>query len=234
MRAWHAAAPSRTSRRRLRGAHPRHRHPAGDGGVVPRVRLLRHLLPSPAGRPRRPEAGAAPDPLHDERHGRPTRPRTRQERPRRRRGDGPPPPARRRRDLRRAGADGAALVDAAAHRRRPRQLREPGRPSGGDALHRVPDGSPGRGDDGLHRRGHRRLQAQLRRPRARAGRAPCRDPPPDGQRRQRHRRRHGDQHGAAQPGRGRPGPPPPDHPPRRDASTTSCASCPVPTCPPAA
>src|SRR5919112_3200180 len=35
------AGPSR----RLRGAHPRHRYQAGDGVVVPRVRLLRHLLP---------------------------------------------------------------------------------------------------------------------------------------------------------------------------------------------
>ena len=141
--------------------------------VVPRVRLLRHLLPGPARRARRPQAGAAPDPLHDERHGPAARPRPRQERPRRRRGDGPAAPARRRRDLRRAGPDGAALVDAAADRRRPRQLRLARRPAGRDALHRVPDGAGRGGDDRLDRRGHRRLQAQLRQPRARAGRC-CR------------------------------------------------------------
>jgi hypothetical protein len=38
----HPAGPPR----RLRGAHPRHRHQAGDGVVVPRVRLLGHLLPA--------------------------------------------------------------------------------------------------------------------------------------------------------------------------------------------
>ena len=52
--------------------------------VVPRVRLLRHLLPGAARRPRRAQAGAAPDPLHDERHGPAPRPRPREERPRRR------------------------------------------------------------------------------------------------------------------------------------------------------
>ena len=57
--------------------------------------------------------------------------------------------------------------------RRARQLRLARRPPGRDALHRVPDGA-GRGrDDRLDRRGHRRLQAQLRQPRARAGRC-CR------------------------------------------------------------
>ena len=109
--------------------------------VVPGVRLLGHLLPGPARRPRRPQAGAAPDPLHDERHGPAARPRARQERPRRRRGHGPAAPARRRRDLRRPGPDGAALVDAAADRRRPRQLRLARRLPGRDALHRVPDGA---------------------------------------------------------------------------------------------
>ena len=55
--------------------------------------------------------------------------------------DGPLPPPRRHRDLRRAGPDGPAVVDAAADRRRPRQLRLARRPAGGDALHRVPDGA---------------------------------------------------------------------------------------------
>ena len=198
---------------RLRGAHPRHRHPRRDADVVPGVRLLRHLLPGAARRARRPQAGPAPDPLHDGRDVAASRPRARQERPRRRRGDGPAAPPRRRRDLRRAGADGAALVDAAAHRRRARQLRLARRLPRRDALHRVPDGA-GRGrDDGLDRRGHRRLQAQLRLARDGAGRAAGRHPPPAGQRRRRHRGRHGDQHRPAQPGRGGAGAQAPDHPP---------------------
>ena len=109
------------------------------------------------------------------------------------------------------------MVDAAADRRRPRQLRLARRLPRRDALHRVPDGA-GRGrDDGLHRRGHRRLQAQLRRPRARAGRAARPRSPTcvvngttgiavgmaTNMR-------------AAQPGRGRPGAAAPDHPPEGD------------------
>ena len=41
----------------------------------------------------------------------------------------------------------------------------PDDPPGRDALHRVPDGAGRGGDDRLDRRGHRRLQAQLRQPR---------------------------------------------------------------------
>ena len=41
-----------------------------------------------------------------------------------------------------------------------------GRLPGGHALHRVPDGAARGGDDRLDRRGHGRLQAQLRQPRA--------------------------------------------------------------------
>ena len=92
-------------------------------------------------------------------------------------------------------------------------------PPGGDALHRVPDGAGGGGDDGLDRREHRRLQAQLRQPRARARRAPVGDPQPRGQRQHRHRGRHGHQHGAAQPGRGGPGAAPPGHAPQHRHST---------------
>ena len=154
--------------------------------------------------------------LHDERMRLLPRPRPREERARRRRGDGPAAPPRRRCHLRRPGPDGAALVDAAADGRRPRQLRLARRLARGDALHRVPDGAAGGGDDRLHRREHRRLQAQLRQPRARARRAALGDPQPRGQRHHRHRGRHGHQHGAAQPGRGDPGPPPPDQAPRRD------------------
>ena len=104
--------------------------------------------------------------------------------------------------------------------RRARQLRLARRPARRDALHRVPDGA-GRGrDDRLDRRGHRRLQAQLRQPRDRAGRAAGGDPQPARQRRHRHRGRHGHQHRPAQPGRGRPGAAAPDHPPRAPTSTT--------------
>ena len=204
-----------TASRGLRGAHPRHRHQGRDGVLVPRVRLLRHLLPGAARRPRRAQAGPAPHPLHDGRDEPAARPRARQERPRRRRGHGPPAPARRRRDLRRPGPAGPALVDAAADRRRARQLRLARRPPGRDALHRVPDGRARGGDDGLHRRGHRRLQAQLRRPRDRADRS-CR-------RRSRTSSStaptgiavgHGHQHRPAQPRRGRPGAAPPDRAPR--------------------
>ena len=46
--------------------------------LVPGVRLLGHLLPRPARRPRRPQAGAAPDPVHDGRHGPAPRPRPRE------------------------------------------------------------------------------------------------------------------------------------------------------------
>ena len=133
----------------------------------------RHLLPRAARRPRRAQAGAAPDPLHDGRHEPAPRPRARQERPRRRRGHGPAAPPRRQRDLRRAGADGPAVVDAGADHRRPRQLRLARRLPRRHALHRVPDGAGGGRDDRLDRRGHRRLQAQLRQPRDRAD-ASCR------------------------------------------------------------
>ena len=54
-----------------------------------------------------------------------------------------------------------------------------------------------------HRRGHRRLLAELRRPRAGAERPAGPLPEPAGQRLGRHRRRHGHQHPAAQPPRGR-------------------------------
>ena len=47
----------------------------------------------------------------------------------------------------------------------PGQLRLPRRrPASRDALHRVPPGAAGHGDGARHRRGHRRLLAQLRRP----------------------------------------------------------------------
>ncbi len=105
------------------------------------------------------------------------------------------------------------MVDAAPDGRRPRQLRLPRRPARRDALHRVPDGARGGGDDRLDQRGHGRLQAQLRRPRDRAVGAALGDPQPAGQRHHRDRGRHGHQHGPAQPGRGGPGAAPPDQGP---------------------
>ncbi len=59
------------------------------------------------------------------------------------------------------------------------------------------------GDGARHRRGHRRLPAQLRRPLAGADRPAVALPQPAGQRLGRHRGRHGHQHPAAQPARGR-------------------------------
>ena len=86
----------------------------------------------------------------------------------------------------------------------------------------------------VHRRGHRRLQAQLRQPRARAGGAAGGDPEPARQRRLRDRRRHGHQHGAAQPGRGRPGAAPPRHPPERRPRRPDAVRPRARTCRPAA
>ncbi len=130
----------------------------------------------------------------------------REVRPGGRAGDGPVPPAQRHRDLRRPGPDGAALDDAAPADRRARQLRLPGLRAGGDALHRVPDGSGGSADDVRSGIRHRRLQAQLRRQGRRADRAAGRLPEPAGQRRQRDRGGDGHQLPAAQPGRGSGGP----------------------------
>ena len=124
--------PPPTSRR----AHRRRRCLGGDAGLVPRVRVLGHLLPRASRRARRAEAGAAPHPVPDGRHGPAPRPRPREERPRRRRGDGKAPPARRRPDLRRARAPRAAVLAARAARRRPRQLRLARRRPGRRPLHR--------------------------------------------------------------------------------------------------
>ena len=70
------------------------------------------------------------------------------------------------------------------------------------AQHRGPAVAAGHGDAARHRRGDRRLQAQLRRPVAGTDGAAVPDPEPAGQRRRRHRGRHGDQPAAAQPARG--------------------------------
>ena len=86
----------------------------------------------------------------------------------------------------------------------PGQLRLAGqRPGGRHALHRVQDGAAGHGDGPRHRGEHRRLQAELRRQGAGAGRPAGPVPEPAGQRLHRHRRRHGHEHPHAQPARGR-------------------------------
>src|SRR4051794_40891885 len=66
--------------------------------------------------------------------------------------------------LRRAGGEGPAGVAAGAARGGAGYFRAPRRPAGRHAVHRVPDGAARTGDDHLDRRGHRRLQAQLRQP----------------------------------------------------------------------
>ena len=209
------ARTPRPTRGRLHRADRRHRRLLGDADQLLGVRVLGHLLPGPARRARRPQAGAAPDPLHDGRDGRTPRPQPREVCPGGRPGDGHLPPARRRRDLRRDGPDGPAVVDAAADGRRARQLRLPGRRPRGDALHRVPDGSGRPGHDRRPGRGRGRLQAQLRRQGHRAGGAAGRLPEPAGQRGDRDRGRHGHQLPAAQPGRGGAGAAAPDQAPGR-------------------
>ena len=66
------------------------------------------------------------------------------------------------------------------------------------------------------RRGHRRLRPELRQHLRPARRAAVGDPEPAGQRRERDRRRHGDEHAAAQPRRGRRRGPAPHRAPGRD------------------
>ena len=70
--------PAAPADEELRRADRRHRRRGGDAGGVPRVRLLGHLLPRPARRPRRAQAGPAPDPVHDVRDGAAPRPRPRE------------------------------------------------------------------------------------------------------------------------------------------------------------
>ena len=167
--AW-PAAPSSTAPRRLRGAHPRHRRrrrdagsfleyaysviysralPDARDGLKPVQRRILYTMDDMGLRPDRGHVksarvvGEVMGRLHPH-------------------GDG-------------------AIYDALVRMAQPWSMRlpivdghgnfgSPDDPPGRDALHRVPDGA-GRGrDDRLDRRGHRRLQAQLRQPRARAGR----------------------------------------------------------------
>ena len=84
------------------------------------------------------------------------------------------------------------------------------------------------------RRAGRRPPAQLRRPRARARGPAGRVPEPAGQRRLRHRGRHGDQHAAAQPGRGHLRGPAPAQAPRRRPRRADALRPRARTCRPAA
>ena len=54
-----------------------HRDPGGDGALLPRLRHVGHHRAGAARRPRRPEAGAPPDPVGHARHRRPPRPQPR-------------------------------------------------------------------------------------------------------------------------------------------------------------
>ncbi len=188
--------PGRTDRAdRAADLHAAGLHRLRDGG---------HRRPGAARRTRRAQAGAPPGALRDVRRRLPARPRLLEVLARRRRRDGSVPPARRHGDLRHPGPPGAAVGDARAADPRPGQLRLAGqRLRRRDALHRVPDGAAGHGDGPRHRRGDRRLPAQLRRSLAGADRAAGALPEPAGQRLGRHRGRHGHQHPAAQPARGR-------------------------------
>jgi hypothetical protein len=170
-----------------------------DAGLVPGVRLLRHLLTRPAGCPRRAEARAAPDPLPDGPDGSVERPRSRQ--------DAPVWSARSwaactRTAIRRSTTHwsawpsrsrcGCPSSTATATSAPPTTARRPcATPSAGwppprpciDAIDEdVVDFGP-----------------ELRRPRDGAGGAAGSDPRSARQRHHRHRRRHGHQHGPAQP-----------------------------------
>ncbi len=203
--------------------------PTGAGGRIEPIELQTSMQrayidyamavivgPGAARRARRSQAGAPPGALRDVRRWLPARPRLLQVLARGRRRHGSVPPARRHRDLRHPGPARAAVGDARPADPRPGQLRLAGqRRRGGDALHRVPDGAAGAGDGARHRRGDRRLPAQLRRPLAGADGPAGALPQPAGQRFGRHRGRHGHQHPAAQPARGRRGRPVGARAPRR-------------------
>ena len=175
----------------------------GRAEPLSELRALGHHLARAARRARRPQAGAAPHPLHDvaaEPDGRRQAPQVREGRRRR---DGQLPSARRRGALRDAGPHGAVVLAALPAGGRLRQLRlARRRQRRGHALHRVPPGAHRRRDARRDRPADGALPAELRRHADRAGRAAGAHPEPAGQRHHRHRRRHGHQHPAAQPGRG--------------------------------
>ena len=194
-----------TDSRRVQPPDRAGRPPGRDAALVHGLRHVRHRVARAARRPRRAQAGAPPRALRDVRRRLPPRPRLLQVRAHRRRRHGQLPPARRQLDLRHPRAPVAAVGAALPARAGPGQLRLAGqRPRRRHALHRGPHGPAGHGDGARHRRGDRRLHAQLRRPHAGAGDPAEPVPEPARQRQRRHRGRHGHQHPAAQPRRGRP------------------------------
>ena len=178
-------------------------HHRGDEEELPRLRHERDRGARAAGCARRAQAGASAHPLLDARERLRVEQAVSQIRARRRRRDRQISSARRPVDLRRAGAHGAGFLHAPAADRRAGQFRLGRRRcAGGDALHRSAARPRGRLAGRRSRQGHRRLPAQLRQFRTRAGGAAGALSQPPGQRRRRHRRRHGDQHPAAQSRRG--------------------------------
>ena len=158
-----------------------------------RVRDERGHGPRAARCRRRPETGAAANPLRDARIG-PLRARAaRQVGARGRRRAGQVPPARRHGRLRCAGAPGAGFQLALPADRWAGQFRfARRRQRRGDALHRVSPDPDRRVAAGGNRPGHGRLRAELRR-RVQGAEAPAGAPAhAAAQRHLGHRRRHGD------------------------------------------
>ena len=121
---------------------------ARSGAVaLSELRAVGHHVARAARRPRRPQAGAAPHPLHDVAAEPDRRRQAPQVREGRRRRDGQLPPARRRGALRNARPHGAVVLAALSAGRRLRQFRlARRRQRRGDALHRVPPGAHQRRD----------------------------------------------------------------------------------------
>ncbi len=206
-RTTHAKSRTWTCRDEHRSAdrreHRATRARGGDALLVPRLRDERDRGTGAAGRARRPQAGAPPDPLLDVRLRAPARAPAPQVRERRRRRHGELPPPRRLRDLRRPGPPRPGLRDAVPADRPAGQLRlDRQRLAGGHAVHRGAPVAARHGDAPRHRRGHRRVRPELRRVEAGAARPAVALPEPAGERLVRHRGRDGHEHPAAQPERG--------------------------------
>ena len=183
--------------------HPRYPPRRRPWRALPVLRPIDDHGALPAGRARRPQAGAPASAL---RHApAPSRPchRLQKVRPRRWRRHRQVPPARGRGGVRRHGALGAGIRRALSAGRWTGQLRQHRRRQRrGYALHGGPPDERGHGVAGGHRRGCRRFPRHLRRRGQRARRAAGQLPEPSCQRRRRDCRRHGDQHPAAQRRRG--------------------------------
>ena len=187
------------------GSH-RQREAGGNRGRdahrVHRLRDERHRGARAAGRPRRAQARASADPVHDARDGAALDGRLSEVRRRRGRGHGQVPPPRRSRAVRNPRPHGPGLQPAVPARGRPGQLRlGRRRPAGGDAVHRGAHVVDHRRAARRHREGNRRLRRQLRRPPAPADGPAVQAAEPARQRLERDRGRHGNQHSAAQPWR---------------------------------